>query len=424
MSRRPDAPDNVTVAEYETWLAMTVEEEDIAKDTRPEAGWTGIGGGIFLATLVEDVEPQVGDVVTAPALAPCPVCRRKLMTQSLTRHMEIAHPGVPVPVTRPGSPFLNIVEYLADVPDNPPWLIKPLTYFGGVTLMAGIWKGGKSTLAMQLMRARETGEMFLEDRIITGPTVLVTEEGGIAIKHKAGGMSRLLILDKREATIRAMSFDDLLTALETFCAGQNEPALIVIDTLAVWGDIEDENDSVEVTTCIRKLAVLAQQTGAAILLIDHVRKDGGTHGRGIRGSGAKASTVDIYAVLDYPTSGNTVTDRVLDLEGRVIDPTALRLSFDPMSRRYDVIDRDDAALEEIERLLEVVPHDGPGMPVTKLALVWDMARKTAERKAAWIIEKGRMRRETGKIGHADGWLYWAIPAAIGTTIPRVERDDD
>src|SRR4051812_1720824 len=81
------------------------------------------------------------------------------------------------------SPFVNVVDYLADVPEVVPWCAQPLAFFGGVTLVAGFPKAGKSTLASQLMRARETGEDFLGHPVPIGPTVLLTEEGGIPVRH-------------------------------------------------------------------------------------------------------------------------------------------------------------------------------------------------------------------------------------------------
>lgn len=178
----------------------------------------------------------------------------------------------------PTDLFANVVDYCVSVPDDVPWAAKPLAYFGGVTLLAGIWKGGKSTLAAQLQRARETGEPFLGQPVPIGPTVLVTEEGGIPVKHKVGGLTSLRILDRRAATLAALDFDGVLAALRQLCAGETEPVVMFIDTFAVWGGIENENDATEVTAAIVKLTMLAQETGAAVVLIHHTRKDGGTYG--------------------------------------------------------------------------------------------------------------------------------------------------
>lgn len=316
--------------------------------------------------------------------------------------------------------FVNVVDYCANVPDEVPWASYPLAYFGGVTLLAGIWKGGKSTLTAQLQRARETGEEFLDFKIDIGPTVLVTEEGGIPVKRKVGGLHDLVILDRQRAVFRGLKFDHVLAALEEFCTrSPATPAVVFLDTFAVWGDIEDENDAPEVTGAISKLTVLAQKTNTAIVLVHHVRKDGGSHGRGIRGSGAIAATVDIFAVLEYPEAGDgQSTDRILKVEGRVLEALNRRLSFDPIARTYRLVDEEAAELARIEGWLKEVPASGLGLTTGALQETWGITRQGVKPRVEYLRSKGRMRSETGKVGNANARLHWSIPAAY------VEASDD
>jgi hypothetical protein len=247
--------------------------------------------------------------------------------------------------------------------------------------------------------------------------VLVTEEGGVPVRRKVGALNSLAILDRREATLRGMALEDVIEALRLYCQDQQDPVVVFIDTLAVWGDIQDENDAAEITPVISKFAILAQEAGAAIFLIDHVRKEGGTHGRGIRGSGAKAATADVFAVLDY-IDGGSKTQRSLKIEGRVLDPTELRLDFDPSTRDYRVVDRDESDLENIERWLTDIPATGPGMPTRMLGEAWNLTRGKTNSRAEWLCDKGRMRVRVGKAegNNANVNLYWSIPA-----VPRDKR---
>ena len=85
--------------------------------------------------------------------------------------------------------------------------------------------------------------------------------------------------------------------------------------------------------------------------------------RGIRGSGAKAATADIFAVLDY-ADGGTPTDRpTLKFEGRVIEPTDLRLSFNIATSEYTAEAQFD---DGFEVWLKDIPEDGPGMKLAEL----------------------------------------------------------
>ncbi|MGH2465416.1 MAG: bifunctional DNA primase/polymerase [Candidatus Limnocylindrales bacterium] len=340
----------------------------------------------------------------------------KLTERLGTPSMAEAEPAVPPDLE--GELFVNVVEYNAKVPDDVPWAAYPIAYFGGVTLLAGIWKGGKSTLMAQFQRARESGEAFLGSAVPVGPTVLVTEEGGIPVKRKTSGLTELRILDRQAAVLRHLHFDDVLSALEVFCSNDQRPAVLFLDTFAVWGDIEDENDAPEVTVAIAKLTVLAQRTGASVVLVHHVRKEGGSHGRGIRGSGAMAATVDIFAVLDYPELVVNPTERILKIEGRVLEALNLRLGFEPIGRRYDLLDQDEADLARIEKLVLNVADSGPGATVSNLMAIWDASRTKAKADAEWLVAKGRMRKSLGKIGNASAWQYWSVPAAF-----QPEEDD-
>lgn len=326
--------------------------------------------------------------------------------------------------------FVNIAEYNADVPDEVPWAAFPLAYFGGVTLLAGIWKGGKSTLISQLQRAREEGGVFLGQPVAAGPTILVTEEGGLPVKRKTLGMTKMLILDKRAATTAGLDFIKVVKAIRVQCMRDavailpdENPPMIFIDTLAVWGDIDDENDASEMTLVIGALAELAQATSAAVILVHHVRKEGGAHGRGIRGSSAIASTVDTFAVMDYPESG-AVTDRTLKLEGRMIEPTDLRLSYNPKDG-YQLTETFDPA--EIEQWLENVPLVGQGEGYTRatLADLWDIGQTSARRRIDKLVNLGRMKPVWDKYSGSTqkSFRYWAI-APLGASIVRLVDPED
>jgi len=333
----------------------------------------------------------------------------------------------PVPIDEPtldtADVFTPVLDYIANVPDDIPWVAEPFAYFGGVTILAGIWKGGKSTLVSELLRARESAETFLGRAIDNGPCLLITEEGGIPVKRKVLGMTQLSILDRRAATALKLDFDAVLTQIKAYCLSV-APArvVVVIDTFAVWGDIEDENDAVQATAAISKLTTLAQDAHAAIVLVHHVRKDGGSHGRGIRGSSALPSTVDIFAELDY-ADGGSPTDRTLKLEGRVIMPMTLRLTFDTDTMHYGVVNEADAAQTEADIWTNGFPITGDGLTTADLAGRWELGRMAAQRRAAKLIKLGRMRKAPAKIGNADGFRYWQrAPEPVFLFRERPESD--
>lgn len=310
------------------------------------------------------------------------------------------------PAFRPLDLIVDIGTYRASVPTEIPWRCQPLAYSGGVTLIAGPPKAGKSTLAAQLQRCSETGADFAAAWTVEpGPCLLVTEEGGAAVVHKTGDLERLDVLDRRTALMAGLKFPQVLEVVSDWSTG-HPGGMAFIDTLAIWAEIENENDASEASKAVAAVTSLAQTTDLAVVLIHHARKSGGDNGEAIRGSGAILATVDIAVELSRvsPTSDS----RWLDVQGRVILPDRHLLGFDRATLSYVLEDKAGARLEEIEADLVGVPVDGPGMTRTELTLHWN---KDSRRRSAQLIELGRMRSEMVQSGRGTGLRFWAIAAA-------------
>jgi hypothetical protein len=322
----------------------------------------------------------------------------------------------PVPNTEPEPPaevelmklypnlIVDIDLYRGSVPTTIPWRCKPIAYSGGVTLVAGSPKAGKSTLAAQLQRCCETGDDFLGSwPVQMGPVLLVTEEGGVAVVHKTGDMHRLQVLDRRSAIMAGLSFPQVLNAIAEW-ARSNPGGLVFIDTLAIWAEIQNENDASEASKAVARVTSLAQATDMAIVLVHHARKAGGEHGEAIRGSGAILATVDIAAELSRVRPGSD--ERWLDVQGRVILPERYVLGFDRPSMSYRLEDKADA-LAELEADLVGIPPDGSGLSRGELTALW---KRDPRKRAEQLVNMGRLRTEYVKSGRTWTHRYWSIPA--------------
>jgi hypothetical protein len=306
----------------------------------------------------------------------------------------------------PADFITNVEEYTADVPVTVPWVCSPIAYSGGVSMLAGPAKGGKSSLAANLQRCRETGGRFLGTwDVATGPTLLVTEEGGVAVVYKTDGLHRLDILDRRTALEGRLTFAQTLALIgrwsETHSGG-----LVFIDTLAIWAGIEDENDAAKVTAALGAVMALAQSTGLAIILVHHTRKGGGDHGEAIRGSGAMLGTVDIALELTYTGDERYPDERYLTVQGRVILPERYRLSFDRLSKTYGMADMEARDAAETDDDLAGVALDGPGMTTVDLRNLWG---KDPRRQIEKYIRARRLRVESASEGRSHALRYWRLP---------------
>lgn len=310
----------------------------------------------------------------------------------------------------PDLGIVNIRDYLADVPLTPFWLIDNFAFLHGVSMLSGPPKSGKSTLTADALRCRETGEDFIGNQSRIGPTLLVTEEGGVPVRFKYGELSELAIFDQQAAG--GETFRDTLTRIGDWADQQSEPALVVIDTLAAWGAVENENDAAEMTRVVNDVKALAMAKNVGILLIHHSRKGGGERGEAIRGSGA------VLAVMDHVMEITPVRDesnqRRIHVMSRVLpEDTGWLVDFDSTERRYTVITKqaeEQMTQAAIEADVARIPATGPGMLRRNMPL-------DLQKRLNHLVNIGRVRAAQGR---SKTNLYWGIPPAGPDPYP----DDD
>lgn len=115
--------------------------------------------------------------------------------------------------------------------------------------------------------------------------------------------------------------------------GQGEWALIVIDPVSAYFDGMDPNSNADVRLLLGRLADLAEETGAAVVLVSHHRK-GGYSGPAIHrtiGSLAFAAVARVvWNVVHDPT----------DPERRLLVPVKMNLGRRPMGMAFRIVTRE------------------------------------------------------------------------------------
>jgi hypothetical protein len=182
----------------------------------------------------------------------------------------------------------SVGEAIANGVPRPEMIIDGILYKGRIQVIAGQAGHGKSLLALSLSKeVMESG----------GNVLYLDEEGSlIQVAERLEGMGADPdVLNERFYYFQSAGIDhkneDLLTQLmET--VEDVKPALVVFDSwvdyLAIAG--LSENDSVDVTTWVKRILYPIKEAGGTCLLLDHVNKEG--TGRGGRGSTAKLAKVD------------------------------------------------------------------------------------------------------------------------------------
>ncbi|MSP56410.1 MAG: hypothetical protein EXR69_12525 [Myxococcales bacterium] len=308
--------------------------------------------------------------------------------------------------------IVNIVDYMATVPDTIPWVIDKVAFIHGLTILAGAPKAGKSTCAFEMMRCRETGELYLEQFVRPGPTLLVTEEGGVSVKFKGHALTQLDIYDRKASA--GETFEDTLGVIAAWCA-DHPGGLVFIDTLAAWAQVEDENSAAEMQAALDgiRLAV-SEPYEVAVVLIHHARKGGGKDGEAIRGSGAILAAVDHVMELKRGDDNQRKNRRRIEVMSRVLrEFEQWTFDWDAESERGYLVDPDEAISDDLEDEVQLIPATGPGITAAESGMHW--------RKLNHLVNKGRVRqvRGAGRLPH----LYWGIPPAAGIVGERRDVDD-
>lgn len=188
-------------------------------------------------------------------------------------------------------------EFLSESDEAVNWIMDDFLPSGGVAILAGKPKEGKTTLAYELAVNVAKGQPFLGRS---------TSEGGVLFlaleEHPRDVRMRLRSLGVQASDavyVHAASIDPteaMLEKIKQFVIAHTIK-LIVVDTLAALWRISDENDAAAVTQAVKPLLALARESGACVLLIHHARKSEGSFGDEIRGSGALFALADVALIL-------------------------------------------------------------------------------------------------------------------------------
>jgi predicted ATP-dependent serine protease len=189
-------------------------------------------------------------------------------------------------------------EFIAEGDDEAvDYLFEGYLRAGGLALLAGKPKEGKTTFAYELAWHQAKGETFLGRSMKQGGVLILALE-----EHPRDVRLRLQALGATIPTnlyIHCGFLDPAPTTLEALkqFIATNQIALVVVDTLAALWRIADENDAAAITKAVKPLLALARESGACVFLIHHARKAEGSYGDEIRGSGALFALADIGLIL-------------------------------------------------------------------------------------------------------------------------------
>jgi len=208
------------------------------------------------------------------------------------------------------------LDLFQPVPDVA-WIVENIVVAGEATLLVADGGAGKSFFALAMSLAVAGGEPFIGCDVKQGRVIYVDEEGSpdLALQR----LAQLGATDEQKANLDYLNFAgiDMVKHPEKLIEDAKlvQPALIVIDSHAkvTRGAEENSNDQMS-NVWTDGFQKLARETKAAVLVVHHTTKGGGSRGGSqIRNSADQALTMckqpDGSQVV-YPDKPRRLTDRI------------------------------------------------------------------------------------------------------------------
>lgn len=208
---------------------------------------------------------------------------------------------------------LAVHELLAEPLEEVEWVVEELLPAGGLVLFVSKPKEGKSTLSYELAVNVAQGSTFLGRKTRPGAVLILALE-----EHRRDVLMRLRNLGAAtpgtvHVHVGPSSPSPTVLASILCFTKEHDVKLILVDTLAAFWQIENENDAAEMTKVVKPLLQLARESGACVLLNHHARKSEGSYGDEIRGSGALFALVDVAIMMKRH---EVKTQRLLQFQSR------------------------------------------------------------------------------------------------------------
>jgi hypothetical protein len=222
-------------------------------------------------------------------------------------------------------------------PQEPRWLWERRVPRGGITLIEGDPGQGKSTLICDLAGRITTGRPMPDSAESQDPGVVILLQGDDAMGttqrnlHAVGAdLRRVFVVDRRAQGIgRPLVLPDDIDFLAEHVR-RLSAVQVVIDPVTAFLRIDTHHDQA-VRETLSPLSTLAEQTDAAIVLVRHLTKSGGSNPI-YRGAGSIGLIAAARSALLVGTCPSDPGQRVVAHSKSSLSHPAVSLAFQTVSR--------------------------------------------------------------------------------------------
>ncbi len=329
----------------------------------------------------------------------------RLATEVPLPHLHV-EPTVSREAPEPQGIVVRRITELRAMPDaEVEWLAERFLAVGAITDLVAYIKTGKTTLMSQLIAAVLHGERMLGLTVKKAPVVLLSEER-VATLLMALEEARIEDLDDLHVLLwneqRGLPWAEIVRQARAYCE-QVGAKLLVVDTLGMWADVDDEKEAGEAKQAM--IPLLESAVGIAIAVLRQARKSGGEIHNAGRGSGAYGGAADILLHLDYTKDdkGRVMEEsskRSLTIKSRLEREAVPPMELDYTQGRYFSGAPMIIGSKSRESIRQDLKENGRSSPA-EIAARTGLARNTV------IKTLGRMEEVDGHQG-----VYELVPAAL------------
>lgn len=192
--------------------------------------------------------------------------------------------------------FKRATEYTGST-EGVNWLVDGFLIEGGLSILAGAPKSGKSTISRQLALAVANGSQFLDRTVKKGKVLYLAleEEENLLVEQ----FKKIGLTDDSDVMLHVGPIgvgnviDNMIDAIEGYGA-----SLLVVDTLLLLANFENPNDYNEAYKKLSAFRNIARKTGCHIICLHHQNKGEDRGANSVLGSTAIQGAVDNTIVLN------------------------------------------------------------------------------------------------------------------------------
>lgn len=275
--------------------------------------------------------------------------------------------------------------------EEPDWLWQGYIARGAITLLTGLWKSGKTTLMSNFLRDLYRG-VGLVGVPMNAPTIYLSEESKGLWRNRRDALALppaiKFVIRKNFARPNAPEWCRIINKM-VVDVRRLDAGLVVIDTLPSFWPVANENDASEVVQALAPLRALTD-SGAAVLLIHHPRKQDGAEATATRGSGALPGFVDVIVELRRHSPADEADKRrLLKAYGR-FESTPAEQVIELTGDGYRMLGERPAVHEadKMGTIAGVLPAASPGMNWEEVKDAWPTDPKPGNTHLRALLERG------------------------------------